>query len=550
LRKIARVANDRSARLLDGRARAIVAAMRRSLIALAGRVDITLITAGALALVACKGGGDAPGEASGARTPGSAAAVAGPPDAAPAAPPPLPTPPPAGGAPADAGTGAPRWAIGFGGLGAEVARAVAIAPGVAIDAPPAAGTAIAVAGYFDGEAAFGALGSQKSAGGTDAFVVGLAADGKPRWVQAFGAGRDDVASGVAINKDGHVVVVGNFLDKLDVAGMKGEAAGSDDLYAASFKPDGSPEWLWTSGGIDSDGADCVAAMPDGGWLIGGSFVGEGKFGDTVYTSKGGHDALLARLEPTGKVRWVQQLGGEYNDAIRSVAVDGQGNLYLLAEFVDTAAFGGEPLKNQGNAGADLAIVKLDGNGKHLWSRSLGSKLSDIAGTVAVDPAGGVTITGAFEGKLIAGADTYVSVGQLDTLIAHYTADGTLAWVKTWGGEGTDIPGGVVADASGNLIVTGWYEGAVLFGKTALASKGNRDVFAVKMSPAGEVLWAESFGDHDHDQGRAIAIDAHGNSVITGVYRFAFDAVKPPLESTRAPDDKLPKPDVFVLGLSR
>ncbi|MCE9572490.1 MAG: hypothetical protein K8W52_04980, partial [Deltaproteobacteria bacterium] len=446
--------------------------------------------------------------------------------------------------------GAPRWAVGLGGLGADVARAIAVAPGAAIDGPADGKAVIAVAGYFDGEATFGALGARKSKGGTDAFVTALAADGTPRWVQTFGSGRDDVASGVAISKDGHVVVVGNFVDKMDVAGIKGQAANSDDLYAAAFKPDGSPEWLWTAGGIDSDGANCVAATPDGGWIIGGSFINEAKFGDTVFQSKGGGDAILARLEPTGKVRWVQQLGGEYNDAIRSVAVDADGNLYLLAEFVDTATFGGEPLKNTGNAGADLAIVKLDGNGKHLWSRNLGSRLSDVAGTITVDATGAVTVTGSFEGKLFAGSEQYAAVGQLDVLIAHYTADGTLAWVKTWGGEGTDIAGGVIADASGNLFVTGWYEGAVLFGKTALASKGNRDVFAVKLSAAGEVQWAESFGDHDHDQGRAIAIDAHGNPVITGVYRFAFDAVKPPLQSTRAPDDKLPKPDVFVLGLSK
>ncbi len=506
-----------------------------------------LAASAALALTACKGGGDAPGSASGDRT-GSAAPAAVPIDAAPPPPPPATDAGPV--APGEPGTGAPRWATGLGGLGADVARAIAIAPGAAIDGPADGTAVIAVAGYFDGEATFGALGARKSNGGTDAFVVGLTADGKPRWVQTFGAGRDDVASGVAIGKDGQVVVVGNFLDKLDIAGVKGTAANSDDLYAAAFKSDGTPAWLWTAGGIDSDGANCVAATPDGGWLIGGSFVNEAKFGDTVFTSKGGSDAILARLEPTGKVRWVQQLGGEYNDAMRAVTVDAQGNLYLLAEFVDTATFGGEPLKNTGNAGADLAVVKLDGNGKHLWSHNLGSRLSDVAGTIAVDPTGAVTITGSFEGKLFAGSETYAAVGQLDVLIAHYAPDGALLWIKTWGGEGSDIAGGVVADARGDLIVTGWYEAAVLFGKTALASKGNRDLFTVKLNAAGEVQWAESFGDHDHDQGRAIAIDAHGNPVVTGVYRFAFDAVKPPLQSTRAEGDKLPKPDVFVLGLSK
>jgi hypothetical protein len=73
---------------------------------------------------------------------------------------------------------------------------------------------------------------------------------------------------------------------------------------------------------------------------------------------------------------------------------------------------------------------------------------------------------------------------------------------------------------------------------------------LKLDPKGAIVWLDTFGDHDHDQGRAIALDPDGDPVVTGVYRYKLDATTPPLDSVRAPDDKLPKTDVFVLGLSR
>ena len=368
-------------------------------------------------LAACKGKHE-PAATSGART-GSGCPPARPP---PARPPiaraPAPAPLPAVPLAADPGgaTGKVRWAEGFGGYGSDAARGIAYGDGT-----------IAVGGYFEKECTFGKLGARKSAGGSDAFVVSLGTDGQPRWVQTFGGGRDDVVNGVAVGKDGTVLAVGNFLDKLDIAGKKGhvtaEAAGSDDLFAAAFTKDGQPAWLWTSGGIDSDGANAVAATPDGGWLVGGSFIGEGRFGTQVYKSKGGHDAILARLAPTGEVQWVKQMGGLYNDDIRSIAVDGQGNIYFLAEFVDSASFGGPPLENQGNAGSDIAVVKLAPDGSFRWAKGFGSKGNDYAGAIAVDPAGDVTAVGSFEGAIKVGDQTYGSVGQYDVVAVHLDPEG-------------------------------------------------------------------------------------------------------------------------------
>jgi hypothetical protein len=77
------------------------------------------------------------------------------------------------------------------------------------------------------------------------------------------------------------------------------------------------------------------------------------------------------------------------------------------------------------------------------------------------------------------------------------------------------------------------------------------VFVVKLDPTGKTLWQRSFGDHDHDQARAIALDGDGNPVVAGIFRFTLSLPPlPPIDSVRKPDDKAPKGDVFVARFKR
>ena len=445
-------------------------------------------------------------------------------------------------------SGKPLWATGFGGLGIDSPRAVAVAPG---------GDSYVV-GYFDGEADLGPAGKHRATenakdpkkSGSDAFLVKLGADGKIRWARTFGAGRDDVANGVAVRGD-RVVVVGQFLDELTLGEFRHPAAGSDDVFVAAFDRAGEPQWLWTAGGIDSDGANAVVAAPDGGWLVGGSFSRTAEFQDTTVKSRGGTDAMLIKLSANGDVEWVKQFGGRYNDTIAHVAVDARGNIYVQGVFRDTADWGGKPLTAHGGSDNDIVLAKYDVNGDHLWSQNFGNAFNDVAGGLTVDPAGNLTMVGSFDKSVSFGpGDDHTSLGEADAFVARYTTDGKLAWAHTYGAEREDIAFGVGADAAGNTVTVGWFQGSVDFGKGALVSKGNKDVFAVKLDARGGLVWAQSWGDHDHDQGRAVAVDDKGSAIVVGIYRFTLGVVSPALESVRAEGDRIPKPDAFVIKLDR
>jgi hypothetical protein len=442
-------------------------------------------------------------------------------------------------------TGKPIWQAGFGGLGIDAPRGVALG----------SDGSVYVVGYFDGEIDFGAtIGKKKSAGGSDAFVAKLSPDGKLVWAQTWGSGRDDAANAAAVKGD-KIVVVGNFLDPVKFGDFAKSSVGSDDAFVVELDTTGDVKWAWNMGGIDSDGANAVAAAPDGGWVVGGSFSDSIDIGSAHLKSNGRTDAFLLKLAATGDLEWVKAYGGRYDDTVMHVASDANGDAYIQGHFKDAASFGGKPLKAGGGSDNDVVLAKYDTNGDHLWSQRFGNAFNDAAGGIAVDPAGHITMVGSFDKSVSFGeGDEHTSLGEADAFIVRLTTDGKLEWAKTFGAEREDIAWGVACDASGNSVTTGWFQGTVDFGKGAVTSKGNKDVFAMKLDPKGNVVWVQTWGDHDHDQGRGGALDDKGNAVVVGLYRFTLALMDPPLQSKRDENDpvlsKAPKPDAFVVKLSR
>jgi hypothetical protein len=446
-------------------------------------------------------------------------------------------------------SGKAQWAAAFGGLGIDAPKAVAVGTD---------GSAY-IAGYFEGETDFGgAIGKKTSAGKSDAFIAKVGSDGKIAWAHGFGAAREDVANAVAVRGD-KIVVVGGFLDSIKLGAYEHKAIGSDDLFAAQLDPNGDVVWLWTLGGIDSDAANTVAPTPDGGWVIGGSYSDSIEITPAIKVkSKGRTDALLVKLAPTGNVEWAKSFGGRYDDTILHVATDANGNIYVQGHFKDTSDWGGpKPLVAAGGSDNDIVLAKYDANGDFVWAQRFGDKFNDVAGGLAVDPAGHITMVGSFDKTISFGpGDDHNSLGEADAYIARFTSDGKLEWAKTFGAEREDVAWGVASDSAGNTVTTGWFQNNVDFGKGgALRSKGNKDVFVVKLDAKGAPIWVQTFGDHDHDQARGVALDDKGDVFVTGIFRFKLelDGIKT-LESKRDESNpalaKAPPPDAFVVKLAR
>ncbi len=456
-------------------------------------------------------------------------------------------------------SGKPRWVRALGGLGTELPRAIATTDD----------DAAIVVGYFEGASDLAARGGgdvkpdiRTSAGDSDVFVTKLTNDGSQAWTLSFGGKTGDAATGVAV-RGKQIVVVGNFSDKITVAlpgaalekAPSAQAFGSDDMFALLLNENGEPQWLFAAGGNDSDGANSVAATPDGGWVIGGSFADKITFGTTELVAAGRTDAFLLKLNSAGAVQWAKQFGGLYQDSISHVVVDVQGNVIIQGVFADEVNWGGQKLHAGGGSDSDVLLAKYDSNGNHLWSKNFGNQFNEVAGGVAVDPAGNIVMTGSYDRSISFGDVQYGCAGESDVFVARFAPDGTVLWSKTFGGAREDIGFGIAVDAAGAATVSGWFFGKMTIsdktsGDKTITGKGNKEFFLLKLDSTGALKWVTSAGDRDHDQGRVVALTKSGAAVVAGVFRFALPITQPALQSARTDGDKAPKPDIFIAAFDR
>jgi Secretion system C-terminal sorting domain len=119
-----------------------------------------------------------------------------------------------------------------------------------------------------------------------------------------------------------------------------------------------------------------------------------------------------------------------------------------------------------------------------------------------------------------GPCTLINNGGSDVFVAKYSSEGTFVWGESAGGAGADTANSVTIDASGNVYVVGTFQSDTInFGTYTLhnVSPGTSDIFIVKYTPYGDVIWAKCFGGPGNDLVNDIAVDANFNMFIAGNY---------------------------------
>ncbi|MBI4931790.1 MAG: SBBP repeat-containing protein [Bacteroidetes bacterium] len=100
------------------------------------------------------------------------------------------------------------------------------------------------------------------------------------------------------------------------------------------------------------------------------------------------------------------------------------------------------------------------------------------------------------------------------------------WAKKIGSTSFDAASSIVLDSSGNIYITGSFQGTTDFdpgaGTANLISAGGADIFFAKYNSNGNYIWAKSIGSISTDYGYSIAVDTSGNVYITGSFDETAD----------------------------
>jgi|GEM_PF-1407407 len=374
--------------------------------------------------------------------------------------------------------GALLWVRRMGGAGFDTVNAVAVDP---------SGNCY-LTGAFENVASFGtnALTNANASSFSDGFVAKFDAGGTNVWVRAVGT-RDlhDTGHAVALDGAGNVFVAGqspltNF--NATVLANHGRA------FVAKFNNAGAPQWARKAGGGPGaafDLATGVAADTAGNVYVAGVFAGtDANFdGGLTLANRGGTDAFLARYDGAGAAQWVQQIGGVLDDRANGVAVDSAGNAYVVGEFAGTTQLPGVSLST-GVSDQNAFIARFDATGALNWARQAGGTLPDSARAVTVDAGDRVFVAGYFSGAATFGSETIVSVGNTyDAFLTRLDTNGNFAFAQQAGGSdlGGDLALGVAADAAGNAILAGYFNGASALGGASPESAGGEDIFVARFN---------------------------------------------------------------------
>ena len=238
----------------------------------------------------------------------------------------------------------------------------------------------------------------------DFWLVKTDASGTMEWNKTYGGTSNDHAySVVQTEPDGGYAIVG-------ATNSYGVAS---DFWLVKTDASGNEEWNKTYGGASFDAAySVVQTEPDGGYAIAG---GTWSFG------AGEFDFWLVKTDSAGNHLWNKTYGGTAYDAALSVVQTGPEPDGGYAIAGTTYSYG---------AGyQDFWLVKTDSAGNHLWNKTFGGTGWDEAWGLVE------TVDG---GYAIAGSTWSFGAGEYDFWLVKTDADGNHVWNKTYGGSLTDV----------------------------------------------------------------------------------------------------------------
>ena len=249
---------------------------------------------------------------------------------------------------------------------------------------------------------------------------------------------------------------------------------------------------------------------------------------------GSLDVFVTKFNATGTaVIYSTYLGGDYTDFGYGIAVDGDGNAYVVGQTISSNF----PLKNRFEGshahaeGYDAFVTKISPDGSQLvYSTYLGGSTTDGGWGIAVDSSGSAYVTGTTGasgfGNNFPTVNPFQATehGNGDVFVTKFKPDGSGLLYSTYLGGGVGEVGlGIALDKMNNAYVVGWTWSSDFPTKNPLylyspSPRGflSSDIFVTKLNAEGSSLIFSTFlGGTGEDYGGSIAVDGNGDAYITG-----------------------------------
>jgi hypothetical protein len=202
---------------------------------------------------------------------------------------------------------------------------------------------------------------------------------------------------------------------------------------------------------------------------------------------------------------------------QAMDADGAGNTYVLVSAAGTHNFGGGNLIGAGSN--DVFVAKYDATGAYVWAVRWGDAQDQTGMSLDVNTAGDIVVSGRYKGTLDFGGGLTITATATadDVFVAKLTTAGAVVWAKSFGtANNTDQANAVSLTPQNDVVVAGNFNGTINFGGGVLTSAGSTDLFIAKLKAAdGTQLWANRYGDASTQGAARTTVDSGGNIWVAG-----------------------------------
>ncbi|WAS91684.1 hypothetical protein [Nannocystis punicea] len=281
--------------------------------------------------------------------------------------------------------------------------------------------------------------------------------------------------------------------------------------------------------LENGGITDMVADVAGNLIAVGYFDGVADLGDGPVTAGEFDDGFLIKLDPLGEILWSRVYPGSGSQNLRSVDLDGDGNILVAGSFEGTIDLGGGPLATFGFI--DGFVAKLTAEGDHLWSRSFGGPGSDRAMSIASDSTGNLALLAEATAPVDFG-DGLLG-GKNSAHVVEYSPSGALLWHHFYNSTKSGLYARHLAvGPDDHVVVVGEFDSTVDFGGGP--ELGANKAYVLKLDPAGEFVWMrQNLGEAQGSKPFVVGvdIDAANNIHLGGSYQGQFGFADPPLTTT-------------------
>ncbi|MCS6885345.1 MAG: SBBP repeat-containing protein [Acidobacteriota bacterium] len=320
-------------------------------------------------------------------------------------------------------------------------------------------------------------------GRTDAFLTKISADGRSISFSTYlGGTGEEEATAVAIDTKGDVYVAGstNSIEfPVSSNAFQKEPRGFRDIFVAKFTSSGSRSYATYIGGFANDLATAIKVDSLGrAYVVGNTLSDNYPTVKAFQSSRAGGgsprtDGVISIVSAGGNsLDYSTFFGGEEEDLIRDIALDTQGNFYIVGttRSVDLRVVNAfQPTNKGGSFGAglflgpyDAFLSKFSPDGSRLLISTYlgGSEYDDITG-ISLDPAGNIYLCGVTSSEDFPLSRAFqrgnASRGEqrADTFVAKFNPTIKILLYSTYyGGSRNDVALRIATERSGNAYVVG------------------------------------------------------------------------------------------------